>query len=57
LAQVIRHFRNPVREEKLLFHLRNYEMAFRIQLTILDWDKLTSNDYVGNARLCQGIVG
>lgn len=50
-TRVIRHSRNPVWDEKLLFHVRRYETSFKIQLTILDWDKLSSNDYIGDAHL------
>lgn len=50
-TRVIRHCLNPVWEEKLLFHVRDYEQAFRVQLTVLDWDKLSSNDYVGDAAV------
>jgi phosphatidylserine decarboxylase len=46
-TRVIRHSRNPTWDEKLLFHVRRYETSFKVQLTILDWDKLSSNDYVG----------
>jgi phosphatidylserine decarboxylase len=48
-TRVIRHSRNPVWDEKLLFHVRRYETSFKVQLTVLDWDKLSSNDYVGDA--------
>jgi phosphatidylserine decarboxylase len=47
-TRVIRHSRNPVWDEKLLFHVRKYETAFNVQLTILDWDKLSSNDHIGD---------
>ncbi|KAN0126296.1 Phosphatidylserine decarboxylase domain containing protein [Lactarius tabidus] len=50
-TRVIRHCLNPVWEEKLLFHVRDYEQSFRVQLTVLDWDKLSSNDYVGDAAI------
>lgn len=50
-TRVIRHSRNPIWDEKLLFHVRRYETLFRIQLTILDWDKLSSNDYIGGASI------
>ncbi|KAI9454377.1 phosphatidylserine decarboxylase-domain-containing protein [Lactarius psammicola] len=50
-TRVIRHSLNPVWEEKLLFHVRKYERSFRVQLTVLDWDKLSSNDYVGDAAI------
>jgi phosphatidylserine decarboxylase len=48
-TRVIRHSRNPVWEEKLLFHVRRYETRFDVRLTVLDWDKLTSNDHIGDA--------
>ena len=46
-TRVIRHSLNPVFDEKLLFHVRKYETNFSIQLTVLDWDKMSSNDYIG----------
>ncbi|EIN06937.1 hypothetical protein PUNSTDRAFT_70671 [Punctularia strigosozonata HHB-11173 SS5] len=49
-TRVIRHSLNPVWDEKLLFHVRRYETNFNVQLTVLDWDKLTSNDYVGEVQ-------
>ena len=49
-TRVIRHSLNPVWEEKLLFHVRRYETAFQVQLTILDWDKLSSNDHIGDVN-------
>ena len=48
-TRVIRHSLNPTWDEKLLFHVRAYESAFNVQLTVLDWDKLSSNDHVGDA--------
>jgi phosphatidylserine decarboxylase len=50
-TRVIRHSLNPVWDERLLFHVRHYEKSFQIQFTILDWDKLSSNDHVGEASL------
>jgi phosphatidylserine decarboxylase len=50
-TRVIRHSLNPVWDEKLLFHVRKYEKSFRVQLTVLDWDKLSSNDHVGDAAI------
>ena len=47
---VIRHSLNPTWDEKLLFHVRAYENAFKVQLTVLDWDTLSSNDYVRDAE-------
>ena len=48
-TRVIRHSLNPTWDEKLLFHVRTYESAFKVQLTVLDWDKLSNNDHVGDA--------
>ncbi|KDQ52654.1 hypothetical protein JAAARDRAFT_39909 [Jaapia argillacea MUCL 33604] len=48
-TRVIRHSLNPNWDEKLLFHVRRYETSFKVKLTVLDWDKLTSNDHVGDA--------
>ncbi|KAF4622347.1 hypothetical protein D9613_009567 [Agrocybe pediades] len=47
-TRVIRHSRNPVWDEKLLFHVRRYETSFKVQLAVLDWDKLSSNDHIGD---------
>ncbi|KXN84012.1 Phosphatidylserine decarboxylase proenzyme 3, partial [Leucoagaricus sp. SymC.cos] len=47
-TRVIRHSRNPLWDEKLLFHVRKYETSFNVQLTIMDWDKLSSNDHIGD---------
>ncbi|KZP19931.1 hypothetical protein FIBSPDRAFT_932533 [Athelia psychrophila] len=49
-TRIIRHSLNPTWDEKLLFHVRAYEASFKVQLTVLDWDKLSSNDYVGDAN-------
>ncbi|CAK5268726.1 unnamed protein product [Mycena citricolor] len=53
-TRVIRHSLNPVWDEKLLFHVRRYEIGYEVRLTVLDWDKLTSNDYVGEVGLKVG---
>ncbi|EJD45982.1 hypothetical protein AURDEDRAFT_113883 [Auricularia subglabra TFB-10046 SS5] len=50
-TRVIRHSLNPTWDEKLLFHVRRYETAFKIAFTVCDWDKLTSNDHIGEASL------
>jgi hypothetical protein len=50
-TRVIRHSLNLVWDEKLLFHVHKYERSFRGQLTVLDWDKLSSNDHVSDAAI------
>jgi phosphatidylserine decarboxylase len=50
-TRVIRHSLNPTWNEKLLFHVRRYESEFNIQFNVLDWDKLSGNDYVAEAKL------
>jgi len=48
-ACVIRHSRNPVCNEKLLFRVQSYETATKFQVTVLDWGKLAPNDYIADA--------
>ena len=56
-TRVIRHSRNPIWDEKLLFHVRRYETSFKVNLAILDWDKLSSNDYIGDVSFdVRGLV-
>jgi phosphatidylserine decarboxylase len=50
-TRVIRHSLNPTWDEKLIFHVRRYESKFKIQFSVLDWDKLSSNDNIGDATL------
>jgi phosphatidylserine decarboxylase len=50
-TRVIRHSRNPVWDEKLLFHVRKYKTSYKVLLTVLDWDKLSSNDHIGDVAL------
>lgn len=50
-TRVIRHSLNPTWDEKLLFHVRRHEAAFTTQFTVLDWDKVSGNDLVGNCTL------
>ncbi|KAL7419358.1 phosphatidylserine decarboxylase [Cryptotrichosporon argae] len=50
-TRVVRHSLNPTWDEKLLFHVRRHESAFTIQLAVLDWDKISGNDFVGSALL------
>lgn len=50
-TRVIRHSRTPVWDEKLLFHVRRHETNFRINFAVLDWDKMSGNDHVGDVSL------
>jgi C2 domain len=53
-TRVIRHSLNPRWDEKLLFHVRSYESQFSVQFSVLDWDKLTSNDHIGDVIINVG---
>ncbi|KIM89541.1 hypothetical protein PILCRDRAFT_812387 [Piloderma croceum F 1598] len=48
-TRIIRHSLNPIWDEKPLFHVREYESTFEVQLTVLNWDSLSSNDHVRDA--------
>jgi phosphatidylserine decarboxylase len=48
-TRLLQHSLNPAWDEKHLLHMRAYESVFKVQLTGLDWDKLSSNDHVGDA--------
>ncbi|QRV90019.1 phosphatidylserine decarboxylase family protein [Ceratobasidium sp. AG-Ba] len=50
-TRVIRHSRTPTWDEKLLFHVRRHETGFRIQFSVLDWDKLSGNDHIADVHL------
>ncbi|CAE6479203.1 unnamed protein product [Rhizoctonia solani] len=50
-TRVIRHSRTPVWDEKLLFHVRRHETNFKINFSVLDWDKMSGNDHVGDVSL------
>lgn len=50
-TRVVRHSLNPTWDEKLLFHVHEHEENFTIQMTLLDWDKISGNDYIGSSTL------
>ncbi|PWZ02399.1 hypothetical protein BCV70DRAFT_156823 [Testicularia cyperi] len=50
-TRVARHTLNPVWNEKLLFHVRRHETNFQTKFLIYDWDRMSSNDYVGGAQV------
>ena len=50
-TRVVRHTLNPKWNEKLLFHVRRHETNFQAKFMIYDWDRMSSNDYVGGAQI------
>ncbi|GAA5932137.1 uncharacterized protein JCM15063_001131 [Sporobolomyces koalae] len=50
-TRVIRHSLNPVWEERLFFHVRPAETHWNINFSVLDWDKFTGNDHVGDVTV------
>lgn len=50
-TRVARHTLNPTWNEKLLFHVRRHETKFQTKFMIYDWDRMSSNDYVGGAHI------
>ncbi|KAH9054981.1 C2 domain-containing protein [Lactarius vividus] len=50
-TKVIRHSRDPVWNEQLLLHVRGADLSCSIQLTVIDWDKLTFNDHIGKVEI------
>lgn len=50
-TRVIRHSLNPQWDEKLLFHVRKHEENYEVKFAVLDWDKLTGNDQIGEISL------
>lgn len=35
----------------MLFHVRQYEDTFSIQFALLDWDKVSGNDFIGSSTI------
>ncbi|PLW06798.1 hypothetical protein PCANC_19780 [Puccinia coronata f. sp. avenae] len=50
-TRVIRHSMDPVWDETLFFHVQKSEMTFSILFSMYDWDKMSSNDYIGESEL------
>lgn len=48
---VIRHSLNPVWDEKLFFHVRHTERTWELHFNLFDWDKMSSNDHVGDVSV------
>ncbi|KAI4764089.1 hypothetical protein E4T52_01065 [Aureobasidium sp. EXF-3400] len=48
-TRVVRHNLNPVFEEKLVFQVLRHEINYSLNLTVIDRDKLSGNDFVGAA--------
>ncbi|EST05400.1 Phosphatidylserine decarboxylase-related [Kalmanozyma brasiliensis GHG001] len=50
-TRVARHTLNPAWNEKLIFHVRRHETNFQAKFAVYDWDRMSSNDYVGGTQL------
>ncbi|KAH9823949.1 phosphatidylserine decarboxylase-domain-containing protein [Melampsora americana] len=50
-TKVIRHSLEPVWDERLFFHVKREELSYTILFSLFDWDKMSSNDYIGEAKL------
>lgn len=52
-TRVIRHSLNPVWNEKISFQIgrAEFDAGYNVLFNIFDWDKLTSNDHVGDTEL------
>ncbi|KAK4698198.1 phosphatidylserine decarboxylase, partial [Phenoliferia sp. Uapishka_3] len=51
LHRVVRHSLNPVWDEKLFFPVRRTEANWIVAFNIYDWDKMSSNDHVGDVSV------
>ncbi|KAH7100949.1 C2 domain-containing protein [Auriculariales sp. MPI-PUGE-AT-0066] len=49
-TRVVRHSLEPEWNEKIMFHVQ-FVAETPLQLTVLDWDKVQSNDHVGDATI------
>lgn len=53
-----RHTLNPVFDEKLFFHVNEMEENYLVNFHLLDWDRATSNDHIGDVSLpLQELIG
>ncbi|PNS16624.1 Phosphatidylserine decarboxylase proenzyme 3 [Sphaceloma murrayae] len=50
-TRVIRHNLNPVFEEKLVFQVLRHEVNYSLHFTVMDRDKLSGNDFIGNVDI------
>lgn len=50
-TRVIRHSMDPVWDENLFFHVQKHEASYSILFNMFDWDKMSSNDYIGESEL------
>ncbi|SCV73406.1 BQ2448_7332 [Microbotryum intermedium] len=50
-TRVIRHSLNPVWDERLAFNVRQTEVHWTIAFSVYDWDKMSSNDHVGDVAI------
>ncbi|KAF9180287.1 hypothetical protein BGZ51_006311 [Haplosporangium sp. Z 767] len=50
-TRVVRHNLDPIWNAKLMFRVHQGEESFKIKYSVHDWDKLSSNDYVGVATM------
>ncbi|TAQ83899.1 hypothetical protein B7494_g7780 [Chlorociboria aeruginascens] len=50
-TRVIRHNLNPVFNEKMIFQVLRREQTYSLSFTVVDWDKITGNDFVASAVL------
>lgn len=50
-TRVIRHSLNPIFHDKLVLQVRKHEDQYSLKFTIVDRDKLSGNDYVGDCDL------